>query len=342
MSKKAAIEVQFNWIFIIIAGALILLFFISIVTKQKAISDTRISSTILVDLETILTGAKVSTGTVNLIKIPSSEIRFECNNYRIKDVNIPVRDKIIFSPDILKGVNLITWALDWNMPYWITNFLYVTSPEVRYIIVNDTGSDFAETIYDSWLPEEIGKEFVNAGADVADKNNYRVKYVFVNQNPASLGDPMLNGIRRMDNEHVTAINISPDPTRNKGMISFFEKSGSTWQLKGTTPYLGRESLIGAIFSHDIEMYNCSMKKAFEKLAIVTDIYLNRSKELVEFYGAAQCSVPHTSAVADLQVMSDSSDFNKDDIDQVYDAIYWTDGLNHNNGIAKLYSCVLIY
>jgi hypothetical protein len=39
------IEVHFNWIFILIAGAVIFVFFINIVNKQREFSDIRTSGT---------------------------------------------------------------------------------------------------------------------------------------------------------------------------------------------------------------------------------------------------------------------------------------------------------
>ena len=43
MSKKAQIEAGVNWIFIIVAGAIILLFFASVATWYKSNQETKIS-----------------------------------------------------------------------------------------------------------------------------------------------------------------------------------------------------------------------------------------------------------------------------------------------------------
>jgi len=61
IKKKGVIEVQFNWIFILIIGAIILFFFFSIVKTQKTVSEKKISTTVRRDIRAILTGAGVST-----------------------------------------------------------------------------------------------------------------------------------------------------------------------------------------------------------------------------------------------------------------------------------------
>ena len=136
LKKKAMIEVHFNWIFILIAGAVIFVFFINIVNKQREFSDIRTSGTIATNLESILTGAQISTDTVNIIDLPKVNIGFECERYFIGPTPKQTKSNVIFAPNLLKGTQMISWALDWNMPYRITNFLYLTDPELRYIIVN--------------------------------------------------------------------------------------------------------------------------------------------------------------------------------------------------------------
>jgi len=342
MQKKAIIDVQFNWIFIIIAGAVILLFFISVINKQRIISDNQISSKILLDLESILTGAKVSTGTVNIVDIPKKEIGFQCDKYFISGTSIQIRDKVIFSPDLIKGTELITWALDWNVPFWVTNFLYLTTKEVRYIIVKDPNdtSNLADKIRDDWLPDEITKEIRDYGETIQHTNNYRVKFVYVNiaPNNAHLSD--------FPNNVVQAIEI--DEQNNQ--VIFWEPKGilNEWQPANDAlasnffDYIGKEPLIGAIFSHDNEMYSCSMKKAYEKLNIIAPIYEERSTELNNFYSSS-CKTPHADAIAHLQhITTTSGDLMTDPYKATAQITTAMTELDQLNGVAQLYSCVLIY
>ena len=64
LSRKAQIETQFNWLFILVAGAVILIFFAGIVIKQKSSSEQKIAENVMTDLQSIFTGGSVSTGTL--------------------------------------------------------------------------------------------------------------------------------------------------------------------------------------------------------------------------------------------------------------------------------------
>ena len=349
------IELHFNWIFVLIAGAVIFLFFMNIVDKQRAFSEKKTSATIITSLESILTGAKVSTGTVNIVDMPQTEITFECDKYSIGDIPKQTKVDVIFSPNLLKGKKLITWALDWNVPYRVTNFLYLTDPQIRYIIVNNT-NNIGHKI-DEELPKEMNKEVISTTTIVLDKNNYKVKFIFL----GNANNNVLNDLQKMPDKDVTAINITDIGTStvipNTGKINFLQKNGNKWEIKSTTYYLKKESLFGAIFAEDIEMYNCVMKKAFKKLNLVTTIYLERSKELKNYYLSTNnynCeTLAHNKAVMSLEFMKDASERQANNFPPIRPSDITMQSMqdysneigveqSSANNLAQLYSCALIY
>ena len=144
-SKKGVVEVQFNWVFIIIIGAVILGFFVSLSMRQKDVSEQKLSATVAEHMKTILTGAQVTERSVNLITVPRRDITYDCGEGFSISSMASFNPRIIFAPSLLKSQSqkLITWSLDWNMPFRITNFLYMTSPDIYYIFVHDF-SDIGE------------------------------------------------------------------------------------------------------------------------------------------------------------------------------------------------------
>ncbi len=88
-SKKASVEIQFNWIFILIAGGLILIFFFSIVMKQSEVSKSKIAASISVDMGSIFKGAQVGTDTEHLVDMPPVNLEFVCEDgysgYRVEN-----------------------------------------------------------------------------------------------------------------------------------------------------------------------------------------------------------------------------------------------------------------
>src|SRR3989338_857556 len=67
--KKAQMDVGFNWIYIMIAGVVILLFFTGIIVKQKTASQQQLSTDVVRIMESIFTAAGVSEKTKNSIDI---------------------------------------------------------------------------------------------------------------------------------------------------------------------------------------------------------------------------------------------------------------------------------
>src|SRR3989338_5872213 len=137
-NKRADVSVQLNWIFVLVVGGIILIFFIGIVTKQKSVSDVKQNIAMREALDTILVSSQVASGTSSLVNVPSINVEFDCNNYFVGDFDTGITkqigaSRIIFVPDVLRGKKLVTWSLEWNLPYKIHDFLYVPSIEVRYI-----------------------------------------------------------------------------------------------------------------------------------------------------------------------------------------------------------------
>ena len=74
-NNKRAVEIQFNWIFILIVGALILVFFMMLVNRQRDISDIKLAVELLDDLEQIMTGQRVTVNRQDIIDMPLLEHR---------------------------------------------------------------------------------------------------------------------------------------------------------------------------------------------------------------------------------------------------------------------------
>ncbi len=296
MKKRGVVDIQFNWIFIIIAGALVLMFFVSLVNKQRSLSDIRSSQAIASNLDSILTGAQISTDTSNTVDLPSVAISLSCDDFSVGPVRRNLLLDIVFSPYVLRGRKMITWALDWSVPFRVANFLYLTDPELRYIIV-DNGKGLGAKVMDA-MPKEVNREVVsrpNVGS-LVDKNNYHVRFVF-------LGDPLdaaLGPFRNMDTGAISAVSF-PDladktmlMSTGRAVFYSFDKANAKFASPQVSFYLKEESFFGALFAADANGYNCAMRKAFRKLERVAEMYAFRSITLQKFYGAGPCAAHHRS------------------------------------------------
>ena len=333
MNKKA-FEVQFNWIFVLIAGAAILMFFAVIVVKQKSVADTSTKATVLKSIEAIITGAGISTDTTNIVNIPSSNIEVSCNRVSLGTVSKQHENLVMFAPSLVKGDKLITQTLSFSAPYKATNLLYITSPQFRYIII---GSNNLAKEINRTLPFEMKKEFYSAAPDIKSTNNYKIRFIVF--------DEMMEfpkALAKMPDFDVTALKISGDA--EKGTLEFWQKDGISWQSKGNSPYIGKSSLIGAVYADTFEGYNCNMQSVFSRLNLVTKIYIDRTKKLAQKESSSgrqlQCSQFYSSGLVQLNsIFSYSSAFNQQNANAISDSAKLLIGENKN---AQIFSCTLIY
>lgn len=329
MNKKA-FEMQFNWIFVLVAGAAILLFFTVVVVKQRSVSETSTKTTVLKSIEAIITGASISTDTINIINIPSSDIEISCNRVSLGSLSRQYQSLILFAPSLVKGNRLITQTLAFSTPYRATNLLYITSPQLRYIIIGNT--NLANEINKS-LPSDLKKEFYQSVPQIKNLNNYKVRFIV-------FGDMVdfPKALEKMPDYDATAVRINGD--NEKGIIEFYQKDGTSWLSKGSSFYIGKSSLIGVVYADTLDMYNCNMLNTFSRLNLVTKIYVEKTKKIMQSTASLPCKQSYGNALNHLSIVYEaSSDFNKENIDKISDA---AKSLADENKNAQLYSCPLIY
>ena len=283
MKKRGVLEVQMHWVFVIIAGAIILAFFIGLVTRQRAVARKELIFDISNDLNLIISGARVTEGSITEIEIPNIEINFGCQDYWIEGQKKSLAGKPIFASDKIIGNNILLWTLAWNMPFKVDNFVYATSPQVRFVFL-----DPPDALYKK-IPDKINKEKVSKFDDLQDKGNYKIKFILFNKNPLQLAFP--GWIKEYD---AVAVSVYEDK------IEYYNFKNK-WEKKGTSVYLGEESLLGAFFTDNVDDYNCIMDKAVRELNTVAKIYAERTRLLDKsnvcplFYGDANIELLNSLA-----------------------------------------------
>ncbi|MBW3022549.1 hypothetical protein KY308_00405 [Candidatus Woesearchaeota archaeon] len=291
-SKKAQVEVQFNWIFVLIVGAFILVFFIAIVNVQRNAADKNLAFDILGKIDLILNGALTIPKTGQIFDVPKIDFRFDCDRISALGVDRQFQDRVVFGPDLLKGRQMIVWSQDWTVPYKAANFLYVTSDNIRYIIYDKSGQDYAQRFSDE-LPDNLSKDIVSAEdfSEFTNKNNYKIRVIFLGED-IGYGSAAYNYItgadvtlpdftQGMPDSSVTAVYVSDSEVR------FFEKTGNKFDPFKAGPVfiqiIGAPMGYGAVFSENRQMFNCSYAKAFEKLFYVSKVYGVREHDINTSY-----------------------------------------------------------
>lgn len=273
MKSKKGFEIQFNWIFVLIAGSVILLFFIVFVMKQKSIQDSSTEATALRNIESIMIGAGINKDTTDRIDMPNLEIGISCDKIGIGSFSKQYQNMILFAPSSIKGTKLIWQTLDFSMPYKSANLLYITGPKIRYIIIGNT--NLAREI-NKTLPLLVEKEFYEQLPVVRNENSDKVRFIILD-NAMNLQLPVPNALEKMNDLDVTAVEIQGDSTN--GELKFYQKSGPSWTLQGNTFYAATPSLIGAVYSDNLQNYECNMRNAFSRSLVTGAIHGSRLEEL---------------------------------------------------------------
>ncbi|MBW2963691.1 hypothetical protein KY306_02870 [Candidatus Woesearchaeota archaeon] len=281
--KKAQLEVGFNWIYILIAGAVILMFFLGIVIRQKVVSEQKLSATVLQKIEGIFTGAGLSEKTVNVVEIPELTLVFTCDNetgysdYAVKGTGVKSETpwQPVFAPKEVTSKRIVTWTLEWKMPFKVINYLFISAPNIKYYIFSD--------IY--VLPEQFNWKDVTDLSEVRYDGEDQVRLVFFNQQPE-----VPRALENLPDEKVTAVEFSGNGA------TFFQKEKylGVYRFRqiGEAPLIksfpleeefNNANIFAAIFSTDPDEYKCNLRKGFRRLEILLEIYQERTAKINDYY-----------------------------------------------------------
>ena len=329
-TKKGAAGLQFNWIFILIAGAAVFILFSSFIARQNEISDASANALILKSLDAILSGREASAGTANIIKIPKTKIEFGCNSYAIGGISKQLTAISVFTPSVLEGNEIASMTLEWSIPYRTANLVYLTNPETRHIFIGN--SDFAREIYES-IPDEIGGDGYTQVQAIQDENDAIVRIIFFDQDPA-----LPENLKGVENKAVTALKVNGDKT--KGALEFFDLVGDKFVSAGKSYYIGRSALFGAVFTDNLEIYECVTKKSFDRMKVVSQVYKKKLNSLFDHYQKNGDSCKEHYSDENIQAIIDAASiFSQSSINEIDEA---TKNLEEQNRQAQLFSCAAIY
>ncbi len=296
--NKRGIELQFHWIFILIAGAVILAFFFSVVQKQRALSEQKLSITLASQMDAIYAGAIESKGTIQPLATPGPGIAFACSevcecNYYIGTKPTEFRDKLLFAPDLIKDQDTLAWAIEWKLPFRIANFLMLTSPNIKYNIIYEAGNQQSEQTHRRFLkslPKEVNQEaFSSVGAigQFTPQGDLHTRFVFLGVQPQSTSTLGLS--QDFADEDVSGVYIDPDFKT----VVFYEKVPDELSFNSFPTILaGDATAYAALTAADHQLYDCVMKRAFSRLNVIAQVQSQRAKALqaeMDARGRVECT-----------------------------------------------------
>jgi len=354
------VEVQFNWIFILIVGVIILFFFVGVSQWYRSGQETKIANDVLLDIETVLRYTGASKDTAQKLNMPNVKLVFSCDpegctdwgctsSFEFEDTGVHKDTKmdIVFSQHEIETDQLNAWSLQWAVGYKIENFLYLSTPDIKFYLVYDEGSRaFAKTVFSKMGENKyVDIKLIN-GSKVPDqeyKDEHLVKYVmFYEPAPPKKLEvhPSMKEAGRWD-----VIFVDGDEDYGSVQFSMIDDDLRKPDPDTESTYLGLPALIGAIYSEDYENYRCHFIKALLRLRAVNEIYMERTDALDIIYdGDPTCGyfyeIDEFMKIHDaLDELSKLKNFEVADANLIIGAI---NNIKDTNALADLSSCPSIY
>src|SRR3989344_5590277 len=134
MLNKKGFEASLSWLFAVIAGIVILLFFVYFSIQHTDLFGKLTAQRAAEELDITFTGIKSTLSLTTLEFGKKIDLKFTCNNEIGEKVYInnkggkTLKGNIVFAPDG-NSDSFNVWTLDWNAPFKITNFIFLNSGE---------------------------------------------------------------------------------------------------------------------------------------------------------------------------------------------------------------------
>lgn len=297
---------EYNWIFVLVAGAFILAFFVMFVFKYVELQDKKMSAAagrafdealttlesgeLYLDDEMFDLGLSVK---IDMVCDEQGEAKYLVNNY----YDHKFGDIILFSDQHYETKSFDAWINEWNEGFFISNFVYLADPNKVFYIVFDE-ANAPDVLGNIDLPKVFNVNYVKLSEfnikDIENKKNPRVVFI-TNSVPPTLNVPVLF-IDRKNNK-----------------LAFIENG-----QKFADTYLSDALMFGAIYSGDYNNYQCMRDRAFKRLSKLAELYSLKASVLNRLitdskcdYSAIQLTLEKLSQFAvdnNGQMIRDLSDF----------------------------------
>lgn len=263
--RKAQAE-SLSWVFILVAGAIILGFFVYFVFNLTESSSKKTALQLSITLEEKMNAFALLNDQYEKLMLPfATSFEVTCDSLQVKDSpSSQALHHIVFSPETIQGKEISIWTKRWNMPFQVANFFYISNSNYQYVLIYDQQTkEFAESLF---IPKIFSYEKKTQYDFQELVQRSRTKNLIV----VFFKEPSSKDLSLTQYAKVLSVNGNEE----KGRIIFHNEGKSK-------DYAGEELLIGSIISGESSDYECSFNRALEKLKILTYIYNSKAEKLAQ-------------------------------------------------------------
>jgi hypothetical protein len=327
-------EIQFNWIYISIIGAVIIAVFFGVSLQIQKSSNIDIEGEAVHYLNSILNNAENNVLGEDRIDLQGLGLNVACrdgrSDYSFSGNPVNLETKAVFSPELIRG-SMIAKSVFWEAPFKTMPFIALTGSEIAYVIIDD--GELGQKVYDL-MPDRALKFLVGDPGAFKDENYQAVRFIAFEA---------MEFPRIKEPKDVSAVIL--DPTMNRslfpesyGAVGFRRLDRGVWETEGESFFMDSATVLSALVS-DMESYECNMDKAFRKHSIALDIAIGRLGMIDEALAEnpqiyTQCSYEKTIEIL--------QDVRIDDIQNLKDLYEARQVLDEHNDFLRRVSCPAIY
>lgn len=275
MLNKKGQGQQFNWLFIAVAGAVILVFFTIFTFKyieiKKIEENVQVSRALGQTITSLLSHGGIDYTVTSANKEEGgfkvglfAEVKDECrcvddnciNMISINDDSYSeqrVEGQVMFMPSSVRTNAFEAWIYPWYYPFYVTSFIYLIEPGKKIYLVYDSANvKFAESVRDEL--ERLNLDFSVEFAKNADGSSEGDKVVYFTSGKPSDGELWV---------------IAPKGDSDAGRAVYLD-SGEEVE------FVGLPFLFGAMFSDSAENYKCNYAIASKRFSDVSSVYSGKA------------------------------------------------------------------
>lgn len=271
-------QAQVHWIFVVVAGSIILLFFVGFGFEYKDLQNSKLNSKVAMQFDNVINGLKIGEQYKVLEISEKVNVNFKCDSLTINnDFSHKWDENIIFSPDKISSDKFIIWAKKVEMPFGVDNIILISSKDYKIFILD---SEYARGIVES-IPRQFDNIKLIQISDLENINFNEYKNVKI----ISLGGYDLNSYR----DKADVVNING---RDFGDLIFNDVDFS---------FTNKEMVYGAIFASS-SSYSCATQKLHKKASAIANIYYNKALYLQDCCSNAFCN--YNNIASELRTFSE--------------------------------------
>ncbi len=300
--KKRGFELQFNWIFVLIGGAIFLGFFIALIRNFDAGETQQTTQESTQELDSYLKISSAVSDTQKIVEFKSNkQITFSCmdnvSEYYVEGSIKSARYdyNAVFSPTELRSNELIIRTQVFESPFKVMPLVYVTDKRIEYVFVGT--SPVMSLLYNS-MPAGVIKNTISKSdlpwklTDYPDNNYDHVVFILNDTDAETLPGLALSNFNNARSK-VFAVVISTEGNRiDYGSLIFYSYISNAFVSEGSVPFLenslGQQKsvfILGGIISHDKEIYECNLMKAMKRMILMAQLHDLRLEAYNQHYGS---------------------------------------------------------